>query len=197
MKRIGITQKITFFEKGKRDVIESSWYDFFKACDLLPILIPNQVAYIKAFLKTNPLEGYLLSGGNSLVSCGGDAPERDEIERLLLENGILHNLPIFGVCRGMQVIQHFFSIPLERIEGHVRQEHTLIFNHFPHKVNSFHEYGTKQSSDDFEILAKTEEGVIEAIKHRSLPIQAIMWHPERNEVFSPVDIDLIKMHFNS
>ena len=34
-------------------------------------------------------------------------------------------------------------------------------------------------SKDFEILAKAKDGVIEAIRHQKLPIEAWMWHPEK------------------
>jgi putative glutamine amidotransferase len=41
-------------------------------------------------------------------------------------------------------------------------------------------------------LAKSEDGSIEAMVHKSLPWEAWMWHPEREVVFFKNDIDRFK-----
>ena len=36
----------------------------------------------------------------------------------------------------------------------------------------------------FQILAKSEDGNLEAMRHKDLPWEAWMWHPEREKVFT-------------
>ena len=46
-----------------------------------------------------------------------------------------------------------------------------------------------------EILAKAEDGVIEAVRHKQKPVLGIMWHPEREELFSSDDIKCVQKLF--
>ena len=57
--------------------------------------------------------------------------------------------------------------------------------------------GTKGTNDCLEILANCSDGVVEAVKHKELPFIGIMWHPERENLFSNFDIQLIGEHFLS
>jgi putative glutamine amidotransferase len=45
-------------------------------------------------------------------------------------------------------------------------------------VNSYHHQAVNRVAPDFEIVARAEDGTIEAIVHRYLPIIGIQWHPE-------------------
>ena len=64
-------------------------------------------------------------------------------------------------------------------------------------VNSFHNYGVTKKTLGNELipLAMTEDGCIEAIKHTKYPWMAIMWHPERENIFNNEDLKIIKKHF--
>lgn len=192
MKCIGITQRIEIIQPhGEiRDAIDSRWYTFFEACNILPILIPNHISTAKTLMEKISLDGIVFSGGNSLSFFGGEAPTRDELETSLLDYALAHHLPILGVCRGMQLIQSYFGIQLQEIKGHVRQDHTINWKGERVVVNSFHNYGAITTLPDIEVLSSSDDGVIEAIKHRTYPIIGIMWHPERNTPFRDTDIKL-------
>ena len=64
-------------------------------------------------------------------------------------------------------------------------------------TNSFHNFALSRCSENYRILAKSEDGVIEAIRHKSLPWEGWMWHPERETTFNYEDINRIKDLFNS
>ena len=178
----------------RRDAIDQRWYKFLNACDINPVLLPNDEISLGYLDKVS---GIILSGGNSLKVLEGNAPERDNVEEKLIKSAIELKLPIFGVCRGMQVIQNYFSIPLYAIPNHIGKRHDVEFNNWTLNTNSYHQYGTIDSVDEMIVQAKAEDGVIESIRHRTLPIQGIMWHPEREFEFSEFDKQLFKDHFNA
>jgi putative glutamine amidotransferase len=62
-------------------------------------------------------------------------------------------------------------------------------------VNSYHGFSLATGPLDFEVLARSEDGEIEAIRHKSLPWEGWMWHPEREENFAARDVQRIKALF--
>src|SRR4051794_1078732 len=103
--------------KERRDAIDQRWHQFLNVCGFQPILLPNQESSLE-LVRELDLQGILLTGGNSLSQLGGNAPERDALETSLVKYAIDTKKPLMGVCRGMQVIQNFFKVSLESIEGH-------------------------------------------------------------------------------
>jgi gamma-glutamyl-gamma-aminobutyrate hydrolase PuuD len=178
----------------RRDAIDQRWYKFLKACGFFPVLLPNDEMSLTYLGKVS---GVILSSGNSLESLEGDAPERDSLENKLISYALGIQLPILGVCRGMQMIQSYFGIQLQVVHNHIGIRHDIDFNKRILNVNSYHKYGTFASVDDIMVQAKSEDGVIEAICHKTLPLQGIMWHPEREQDFCEFDKQLFKNHFHT
>ena len=87
MKRIAVTQRVDMISshEERRDALDQRWIPFLQTINLLPILVPNNIPYVQQLIGDKSIDGILLTGGNSLVKYGGDAPERDEIEKLLEE----------------------------------------------------------------------------------------------------------------
>jgi len=135
-------------------------------------------------------QGFVLSGGNDI----GQRIERDLTEGLLLDHAKLHRLPILGICRGMQMMAHWSGASLHPVKGHVRTRHHLS-GEISGEVNSYHGFSLAICPDGFEIIAQSEDGEIEAIRHRSLPWEGWMWHPEREENFTSRDLQRIKELF--
>lgn len=198
MKMIGISQRVTVVEKynERRDNLDQKWSEFLFDCGYLPLMLPNNQVVVEGLFKENSINGIILTGGNDLSSYGGDAPERDETEIFCLQYAMKKNLPLLGVCRGMQIIQDYFGVRLTKIEGHVTKKQLVTLNEHKVEVNSYHNFGTKDSVDTLEVWGVAEDGIIEAIKHREKPILGIMWHPERNYPFYEEDTKLIKNFFN-
>lgn len=195
MKRIGITMRVVITETERRDALDQAWTALFKACDFLPVLIPNQPNIAIPLCQELKLEGLLFTGGNSLLHCHGNAPERDQTETQLLEWAIQHPCPLLGICRGMQVIQHHFGVPLEPVPGQIQAHQTILIHGQKAEVNSYHEWGSYQSVEALKIWARTAEGVVKAIQHQTLPLAGIMWHPERFHPFTARDISFLKGFF--
>ncbi|MBP9732679.1 MAG: gamma-glutamyl-gamma-aminobutyrate hydrolase family protein [Candidatus Magasanikbacteria bacterium] len=131
---------------------------------------------------------------------------RDDIEFGLLEAAMALKKPVFGICRGLQVINVFFG-------GSLHQNlHHDVSGTFPHRqpkediekllhpvtiespsflsrifpdiheimVNSFHNQSVKNLGDGLKISAKSSDGIVEAIEHETYPIYAVQWHPEKS-----------------
>jgi putative glutamine amidotransferase len=141
--------------------------------------------------------GLLFTGGNDLAALGGDAPERDAVESALLAWALDRNLPLLGVCRGMQVIQQHFAIPLRRVVGHVAHRQLIQIAGEPREVNSYHHFAASDSLPPLETWALAGDGVVKAICHSAAPITGIMWHPERCAPFSPDDVALFRRVFHA
>lgn len=199
MKRIAITQRVDIeAAHGERhDALDQRWYEFLHACELIPLLIPNHAASARALIDDVPVAGVLFTGGNDLIAMGGDAPERDETENMLLDWAWERALPVLGVCRGMQLIQAKFGVALEPVQGHVTHTQDITLNHAPASVNSYHRYGAYTSAPDLTIFAQASDGVVKGVRHASHPVTAVMWHPERLMPFSDRDIALFKNVFGA
>jgi N5-(cytidine 5'-diphosphoramidyl)-L-glutamine hydrolase len=199
MKTVAITQRVSVIpEHGeRRDCLDQAWPRFMAACGLLPLVLPNVTDVALALCDSAGVAGLVLTGGNDLAALGGDAPERDATENALLDAIESRGLPVLGVCRGMQLIQQRCAIPLRRVAGHVTKRQTIRIDGEPAEVNSYHGFGALDSRPPLEVWAVATDGVVKAIRHASLPITGIMWHPERNTPFATADVALFRRVFNA
>jgi len=197
MKLIAITQRVEQIDstKERRDALDQRWIELLQSIGYTALLLPNNLENAFSLVQNLPIQGIILSGGNSLIDYNGDAPERDELEYKLLHYAKQNKIPLLGVCRGMQLIQHQDNIPLTRITGHVCKAMTITCHKQKRIINSYHNWGAYQSSDSLNVCATAEDGVVKAISHTHYPIQGIMWHPEREYPFIKSDLEFIKRFF--
>jgi putative glutamine amidotransferase len=197
MKAVAITQRVSVVPSygERRDCLDQAWTKFLAACGLLPVLLPNIAEAALALCEG--AAGLVLTGGNDLAALGGNAPERDAVENALLDLAERRGLPVLGVCRGMQVIQHRFAIPLRRVEGHVAERQVIRIDGERREVNSYHKFGAFDSRPPLDVWALASDGVVKAIRHSAQPMTGIMWHPERFEPFSPADVELFRSVFGA
>lgn len=194
-KYIAMTQRVEYIEavNERRDALSREWAGLAAACGFLPLLLPNHLPTVRELMEIHRPDGIILTGGNDLLAYGGDAPERDETERYLIQYSVEENVPLLGVCRGMQMILDRFGTKLRRVENHVRVEHPLSNGE---KVNSFHGWGAIKCQKPLIPEAWSADGVLEAVSHQDCPwIHGIMWHPERYDPLRERDVQLIKEVF--
>jgi N5-(cytidine 5'-diphosphoramidyl)-L-glutamine hydrolase len=197
LKTVVVTQRVSVASGygERRDCLDQAWSRFLLACDLLPRPVPNVPEVALQMCGSDEIAGLLLTGGNDLVAVGGDAPERDAVEEVLLKVAEQRELPVLGVCRGMQVIQQHWGIPLHRVEGHVTRNQTIRIDGQAVEVNSYHRFGAFESRPPLEVWAVADDGVIKAVRHSTRNVVGVMCHPERYTVPAPADVALFRRVF--
>lgn len=130
-------------------------------------------------------DALLLPGGGDI---GGKLGEE---EYMLIKSFIDTGRPILGICRGMQALNVWFGgtlyedIPHHRVTGcdmvHATRACDIIAELLGKApvVNSNHHQALKEIGAGLKPIQWTEDGIIEAVCHESLPIWGVQWHPER------------------
>ena len=168
----------------------------------LPVYLPLDVAPAAIVAR---LDGLLMTGGTDIAPerYGAEphdallvtVPERDDYELAVLDAAYECELPTLGICRGLQIVnvhaggtlrQHvpahaFVDGPADDLTHEVAIEagsslHALYGDR--HKVNSLHHQAADRIGDQLRVVARADDGGIEALEHVSLPIIAVQWHPE-------------------
>ena len=207
---IGLTGN---FQDGNCMLAEGYYQSILKAGGT-PFIIP---CYDDADTLINTLEkldGILLTGGADInplflgeepvKELHGINPRRDRQELLLTRLAADRQIPILGICRGIQTMNAAFGGPLyqdihSQMEG-TRIKHsqeldrsyashtvtiekdTLLHNLFKADtiaVNSFHHQAVKEAAPGFRVCARATDGVIEAMESTEYKsMLGVQWHPE-------------------
>ena len=159
------------------------------------------------------IDGLLLTGGPDIdPSYFGEEvhettdieQDRDELELFLFKRSMEENLPVFGICRGIQVMNVamggnlYQDIPSQFtdhlthkiLKNKVDSWHEIkiqpssllnqIINESTAKVNSRHHQALKVISDGFAVTAQSKDGIIEAVEDISKRfVLGVQYHPER------------------
>jgi putative glutamine amidotransferase len=163
------------------------------------------------------VDGLLLTGGgdvdpryfgvkDSLGRSKDVNSSRDEFEFEALEHALDRNIPILGVCRGMQVVNVYLGgtlvldLPSAGYDDHAREkkyefDHQLqidgqsllrtVTGRDVVSVNSSHHQAVDHLGNGLMASAVSTDGVIEAaewiMKDRMPFLMLVQWHPERME----------------
>lgn len=204
MKTILFTQRVDVVASygERRDCADQRIADFLQKCGYLPIPVPNNPEIASLIFDRLKPGGIVLTGGNSLVAYGGTAPERDATDARLIEQAVASDVPLYGFCRGMQSILDYFGERLETVSGHVATRIVLsgladpLLGDFSREVNSYHNQGCLVvGNPDIEVLAKSADGVVKAVRHARHRLLGTMWHPERETPYSEADIAMVRNFF--
>lgn len=216
MKTIGITSGFDFdanyyFKGYPRMMLNEDYSRSVIASGAIPFIIPIHDNYDVVYQQVSRVDGILLSGGQDVhprlyqqqpnQKLGAVSRERDTFEYLVIKAALALNKPIFGICRGSQVLNVYFGGTLFQDNGikgevfqHVQdgnptltmhtviiEEDSFVFNALNKKeleVNSFHHQSIDQIAPTMKVVARALDGIVEAIQHKELPIFAVQWHPE-------------------
>ena len=203
---------ITTNYEGIDATLRSAYYRQIVEAGGTPMLIPpvNDNDVIMSTL--DHIDALLLTGGADFNPLWhGDEPipglhhinrERDLPELMLTRYAYYRQIPILGICRGMQTL----AIALD---GHIQQDlpnaevrmkhsqdadreeptHTVfvqkdtllkkIYNRDRMFVNSFHHQAVDEAGDKLRISATAADKVVEAVEsNEHKPILGVQWHPE-------------------
>lgn len=185
----------------------------------LPFILPltNDPELVRELAEG--LDGLLLSGGPDVdpgrygeeprPGLGEVAPLRDALEFMLLDRMLAADKPVFGICRGVQVMNAFFGGTLyqdlerER-DGVLQHSQSAPRDHLAHRVelvsgtrlarivgageipvNTFHHQAVNQLAPGCVANAFARDGVLEGLEHPGYRFAlGVQWHPEnfwRNE----------------
>lgn len=193
MRIVAVSQRVDHYpdRNETRDALDQRLAAFVSICGHMPVPVPNALGRaIRDWLAVVHPAAVVLSGGNDIGQCA----ERDDTELALLTYAQERHVPVLGICRGMQMLAHWSGTDLHPVQGHVRTRHCLS-GEIAGEVNSYHGFALAICPADFEVLARSEDGEIEAIRHQSLRWEGWMWHPEREENFAARDVQRIKALF--
>ncbi|MBO5851124.1 MAG: gamma-glutamyl-gamma-aminobutyrate hydrolase family protein [Clostridia bacterium] len=147
----------------------------------------------------------LLTGGGNIIPYLYDKPvlrsyyydpETDLAELYLIKQFVKSKKTIIGICKGMQAINVFFGGTLKNVENHFFTEKNSLheitntkssfllpaFNKTI-KVNSCHVEQLDKIAPCLSVSAKSNDGTVEALHHKTLPIYGVQFHPERMSVY--------------
>jgi para-aminobenzoate synthetase component II len=121
-----------------------------------------------------------------LLSPGPGTPEHAGVCVELVRR-VGDTLPIFGVCLGLQSIAVAYGGTVGRaaelLHGKVSQVRhagagTMKGLPNPFRATRYHSLAITRLPDALEVTAETDTGVIMAVRHRELPVEAVQFHPE-------------------
>ncbi|MBK8857762.1 MAG: aminodeoxychorismate/anthranilate synthase component II [Opitutaceae bacterium] len=138
--------------------------------------------------EITPAEALALNPDRVLISPGPCSPAEAGVSLGMIE-AFAGKKPIFGVCLGHQSIGHFFGGHVVRADRLMHGKTSPILHHnsdlfkgLPQgfKATRYHSLLVERATFPaaLEITAETAEGEVMGLRHRTLPIWGVQFHPE-------------------
>jgi len=150
---------------------------------------------------SNGLQQHCLHGVDFMFLSPGPGSPADFRLSDTIQLAIDNQIPIFGVCLGLQgIVEHFggeldvLDLPMHGKPSQVTctPAAAALFDGVPSTFTAarYHSLYAKKDTfpDCLEVLAETSDGTIMGIRHKTLPIAAIQFHPE--SILTPAAIGL-------
>jgi para-aminobenzoate synthetase component 2 len=124
-----------------------------------------------------------------LISPGPGTPEKAGVSIDMINYCADKKIPLFGVCLGHQAIGVAFGATVSRapelLHGKTSQvihEGAGVLSNLPSPFTAtrYHSLAVEQAtiSDQLEVTSRTESGVVMSLRHKTLPIEGVQFHPE-------------------
>lgn len=144
------------------------------------VLVLRTPAALRMLRSGEAFDGIVLSPG----------PGRPDDFRMreVLDLALQREVPLFGVCLGLQGIVEYFggSLGILGVPQHGKPAYVTATADCPlfegidgaFKVGRYHSLHADTMPESLEVTARSEDGVVMGIRHRELPIYAVQFHPE-------------------
>jgi len=145
-----------------------------------------------------------LYGQEKNVHCEELCEVRDKMEAYIFREAVLNqNKPALGICRGIQLfnvllggslyqdiptefpsaVTHVkgppYDVPAHTVRIAAKSPLRELLGKEQIEVNSYHHQGIKRIADGLEVMAKTDDGLVEAVyMPNRFYVWAVQWHPE-------------------
>ena len=126
-------------------------------------------------------DGLMISPGPGTPSAAGNAPQ------ILAE--VAGSLPVLGVCLGHQMIGEMYGAVVARAPELMHGKTSMVLHEGagvlaglpqPFRATRYHSLAIEADTinEELEVTGRTENGIVMAVRHRTLPIEGVQFHPE-------------------
>jgi len=211
---IGVSTSVTIGEYPERAYVNAAYLRAVEQAGGVPVLLAPQLSAAARDALWSRLDGLVLTGGGDIEPARfGEArhpktdevaPARDELEIGLTHRALSDNVPLFAICRGIQVlnvalggtlVQDIASErpgPIAHAQTEPRHQAThavkvmgegtrlgRVLGRLEVEVNSMHHQAIKRLGEGLREVAWAPDGIIEGIE---MPgdrfVLGVQWHPE-------------------
>jgi para-aminobenzoate synthetase component 2 len=124
-----------------------------------------------------------------LISPGPGTPEAAGISIEMIKFCAAKEIPLFGVCLGHQAIGVAFGATVSRAPELMHGKTSEIIHNCegiyanlpsPFTATRYHSLAIERATvpEELQVTGETEGGIVMSVKHKSLPIQGVQFHPE-------------------
>ncbi len=201
----------------------------------VPVVVPYSTNEEVLECIITASDGLLITGGPDVDAkyfgeyntpvTGSILPGRDILEIFLIKKAMEQRKPVFGICRGIQILNVALGgtlyqdiktqLPDKALGEHSQkaprwypyhdiyiQPDSKVYMSFGNRscvrVNTFHHQAVKDIAPGFFVTSCAQDGIIESIEHRDHEfVVGVQWHPEDMWIKDRSFLNLFKMFIES